>query len=69
MALPLRSMAIVKLLPLGAQALSQTHSKDTGRPRNMNTLDLNYTSQHWIEPFATGKIRQNIKFADDSLGH
>ena len=24
----------------------------------------NYSSQHWIEPFATGKIRQNIKFAD-----
>ena len=25
---------------------------------------LNYSSPHWIEPFATGKIRQNIKFAD-----
>ena len=25
---------------------------------------IDYTSQHWIEPFATGKIRQNIKFAD-----
>ena len=23
-----------------------------------------YSSQHWIEPFATGKIRQNHKFAD-----
>ena len=27
-------------------------------------IKINYSSPHWIEPFATGKIRQNIKFAD-----
>ena len=30
---------------------------------NLFDMALNYTSQHWIEPCATGKIRQNVKFA------
>ena len=29
-----------------------------------DVLTLDYSSQHGIEPFARGKIRQNIKFAD-----
>ena len=43
------------------KAIAPCASRERAR-EGSTTID--YTSQHWIEPFATGKIRQNIKFVD-----